>query len=249
MREHGRHSSRHPVLMERGLIELGLILALALAPAAAALAQHEHGGGGFHGGGGPMMHPGMGPHMHFDGRFAHNQYYFNRGFATHSLPPGRELVGHDGLRYWYGGGNWYHYQGGSWIVGAAPVGLFVPELPPYYSTVWWSGQPFYYANETYYLWDDSQQGYQVVAPPQGIEDQGTTQPPGSNQIFVYPKSGQTEEQQRNDRYECHRWAVQQTGFDPTVASGGVPSGQASDLRDRYFRAEVACLQARGYAVE
>ena len=240
MREHARYGSRTPVL-------LVLALGLTLAPTGAALAQH--GGGGFHAGGGGAMHSGAGPNMHFDGRFSHNQYYFNHGFATHSLPPGRELMGHDGGRYWYGGGNWYRYHGGSWIVGTAPLGLFVPELPPSYSTVWWDGAPYYYANETYYSWDDSQQGYQVVAPPSGIDTQGTIDPPGSNQIFVYPRSGQTDEQQRNDRYQCHRWAVQQTGFDPTVAGGGVPSGQASDLRDRYFRAEVACLQGRGYAVE
>lgn len=240
MREHGRHPLR----------SLSLVLVLALAPASFAFAQHG-GGGGFHGGGGMGMgHPGMGgPNMHFDGRFAHNQYYFNHGFVTRDLPGGRELLGHDGRRYWYGGGNWYHYNGATWIVGGAPLGLFVPELPPFYSTVWWGGQPYYYANETYYSWDDSQQGYQIVEPPSGIEEHGSTSPPGSNQIFVYPRSGQTDQQQRNDRYECHRWAVSQTGFDPTVSGGGVPDGQASDLRDRYFRAEVACLQGRGYSVE
>ncbi len=34
-------------------------------------------------------------------------------------------------------------------------------------------------------------------------------------IFVYPSKGQSQEQQDKDRYECHRWAVQQTGFDPS----------------------------------
>lgn len=35
--------------------------------------------------------------------------------------------------------------------------------------------------------------------------------------FVYPKAGQSEQQQSKDRYECHQWAVQQTGFDPSTA--------------------------------
>ena len=33
--------------------------------------------------------------------------------------------------------------------------------------------------------------------------------------YVYPAKGQTAEQQQKDQYECHEWAVQQTGFDPS----------------------------------
>jgi hypothetical protein len=33
--------------------------------------------------------------------------------------------------------------------------------------------------------------------------------------YIYPSKGQSQEQQSKDRYECHTWAVQQTGFDPT----------------------------------
>ena len=42
-------------------------------------------------------------------------------------------------------------------------------------------------------------------------------PPPSQRIFVYPASGQSAEQTDRDRYECHLWAVQQTGFDPSRA--------------------------------
>jgi Glycine-zipper domain len=34
-------------------------------------------------------------------------------------------------------------------------------------------------------------------------------------IFIYPAKGQNQAQQDKDRYECHSWAVQQTGFDPS----------------------------------
>ena len=47
----------------------------------------------------------------------------------------------------------------------------------------------------------------------------TTQPPPPpppTQVFFYPTAGQTPEQQDRDRYECYRWAVQQTGFDPSA---------------------------------
>ena len=37
----------------------------------------------------------------------------------------------------------------------------------------------------------------------------------SDNIFVYPAKGQSQAQQDKDRYECHSWAVRQTGFDPT----------------------------------
>jgi hypothetical protein len=37
-------------------------------------------------------------------------------------------------------------------------------------------------------------------------------------IFMYPAKGQNKAQQDRDRYECHSWAVSQTGFDPSRAS-------------------------------
>lgn len=35
------------------------------------------------------------------------------------------------------------------------------------------------------------------------------------QQYVYPAKGQSAEKQKKDEYECHQWAVQQTGVDPT----------------------------------
>jgi hypothetical protein len=39
-------------------------------------------------------------------------------------------------------------------------------------------------------------------------------------LYIYPQKGQSADQQGRDRYECHTWAVQQTGFDPTRAQSG-----------------------------
>ena len=36
-------------------------------------------------------------------------------------------------------------------------------------------------------------------------------------LFIYPKQGQSPEQLNRDKYECHGWAVQQSGFDPMNA--------------------------------
>jgi hypothetical protein len=41
--------------------------------------------------------------------------------------------------------------------------------------------------------------------------------PPPQRVFVYPANGQSAEQMERDRYECHLWAVQQTGVDPSRA--------------------------------
>ena len=44
-----------------------------------------------------------------------------------------------------------------------------------------------------------------------------------SQLYVYPLKKQSSEQQDRDRYDCHRWAVQQTGFDPSRTSPNNPN--------------------------
>ena len=72
-------------------------------------------------------------------------------------------------------------------------------------------------------------------------------PPDSaqNDLIIYPKNGQTNDQQAADKYECHVWAKGQTGFDPTQPAGA-PGNSMN--RSNYNRAMSACLQARGYQV-
>src|ERR1700722_10142423 len=53
-----------------------------------------------------------------------------------------------------------------------------------------------------------------VTPPPRVVAVPTPQP---QRIFVYPANGQSAEQTDRDRYECHVWAVQQTGVDPSRA--------------------------------
>jgi hypothetical protein len=52
-----------------------------------------------------------------------------------------------------------------------------------------------------------------VAPPPRVVAVAPAPPP--QKVFVYPTNGQTPEQTDRDRYECHIWAVQQTGVDPS----------------------------------
>jgi len=37
----------------------------------------------------------------------------------------------------------------------------------------------------------------------------------SGQMYIYPAKGQDKNKQDEDRFDCHSWAVSQTGFDPS----------------------------------
>jgi hypothetical protein len=196
--------------------------------------------------GGPERHQRF---EHMDGRYEHNHYYPSRGYMAPALPRGYISVDHFHDHYYYGGGVWYAPRGPRFVVVAPPFGLFVPVLPPFYTTVWFGGIPYYYANDSYYVWRASDNQYEVVAPPDGSGDSASTQAPPSDDVFIYPKNGQTEEQQSTDRYECHAWASGQSGFDPTKSGGGVAPEDANAKRADYNRAMTACLEGRGYSVK
>jgi len=53
----------------------------------------------------------------------------------------------------------------------------------------------------------------VAPPPRTV----AVPVPPPQRVFVYPSNGQSPEQTDRDRYECHVWAVQQTGVDPSRA--------------------------------
>jgi len=211
----------------------GILAACVLAGAAQAQPRHEH----------------YGHYEHMDGRYAHNHYYPSRGYVAPVLPRGYITVNHFHDHFYYSGGIWYRPYGARFVVVAPPVGVFVPVLPPFYTTVWFGGIPYYYANDSYYLWRASDNQYEVVAPPDGSGDSASTQAPPSDDLFIYPKNGQSEDQQSKDRYECHSWASGQSGFDPTKSGGGVAPQDANARRADYNRAMTACLEGRGYSVK
>lgn len=196
--------------------------------------------------GGHSRQPRHGHYTYYDTRWNHHHYYPPRGYYYPYVPHGAVLVHHHHRRYYYGGGIWYAPYGIGWSVVAPPIGIFVSMLPPYYSTVWFGGLPYYYANSAYYMYRERERVYEVVDPPYGPD--ATTVSPAAEDIYVYPRQGQSEEQTAADRYECHRWASDQTGFDPTRADGGVGADQARTARSEYQRAMTACLEGRGYSV-
>lgn len=208
-------------------------------------------------GGRPGPRPGLGGRPAFDGRgqvldqrYNHGRYYPPVGSISPSLPGGYRPYYRGGDRYYFNGGIWYAPRGPGFVVVRPPSGLIISVLPPYYSTVWFGGNPYYYADNVYYTWQPDVNGYAVVDAPDNADEPSS--PPVAQDApddpIVYPKNGQSKDQQAADQFECHSWARNQTGFDPTQPAGGVAPNDADRSRNNYNRAISACLQGRGYQV-
>ncbi len=107
-------------------------------------------------------------------------------------------------------------------IAAAPGGAY-PSPAPGNAGAYPSAQP-YAQTQTY-------------APNQEWTQAGVSA--RAEQLYVYPRTGQTQEVQHEDRATCQRWAVGQTGYDPQHLPAQYPN---------YRRAMEACLDARGYSV-
>lgn len=183
-------------------------------------------------------------HLQMDIRHGHNRAYPTVGTAFRSLPPGYFTTRYRGTPYYFRDGIWYRHASFGFAVVLPPAGAFITVLPPYYTTVMFGGIPYYYADNVYYRWDADQSGYIVGDPPAGAGETTANAGP-AGEPFVYPKNGQSAGQLATDRYECHRWAADQSGFDPTRTGSNDNAGKRAD----YERAQAACLEARGYSVK
>jgi hypothetical protein len=160
--------------------------------------------------------------------------WFNPGFAWYLpiLPLGYAT-------FWWGGVPYYYYNNLYYTWNPGYNGYVVSDPPPVAgdASADSSGDP---DNSYSQAAPDSSQ-----VPPAGAPGQSAPLAApmggGSGEVYLYPRNGQSDAQTQNDRYECHSWAVNQTGFDPTRSAG--QSGNAADYR----RAMIACLDARGYS--
>jgi hypothetical protein len=219
-----------------GLLATCSAIVLASQPGVAR-AEHPHDGRVFDGHGRLL-----------DGRYNHGHFYPPLGAAVHVLPEGYRPYFWGGRPFYVAGGVWYAPGTAGFVVVKPPVGLVVTVLPPDCSTIWIGGLPYYYANEVYYTWNSAQNGYVVVDPPANAEHPTAAPAPGPVDLIIYPKNGQSSDQQAADRYDCHNWAKSQTKFDPTVPGGGVLANETDSARSSYNRAMSACLTGRGYEV-
>lgn len=208
--------------------------------------NYDHDDGNGHGYSSGYHPPGHYPYS----RYGHAHYYYPpRGYVTSWLPPNYYTVNYGYSRYYYGGGVWYRPYGSYYTVIAPPLGLTIGFLPSAYTTLWYGSAPYYYANSVYYTRRPYYDDYVVTAPPTGAPDRVEESVTSAGEdFFMYPREGQSEEQQARDRYECHRWSVEETGFDPTQPGAEGSSDQLASRRSDYVRAISACLDARGYTV-
>lgn len=148
-----------------------------------------------------------------------------------------------GFGFHYGGAPFY-YRSPFWYLS---LGAVVSVLPDFYTTYWFGGVPYYYADGAYFLWRPDMNGYVVTNPPKGVQaESGPAAGTTSLDVYAYPRNGQSDTQQASDRSECRSWAVGQAGSDPTQADAKQPASPA--VRDGYLRALTACLEGRGYTV-
>jgi hypothetical protein len=172
---------------------------------------------------------------------------YRPGHSIDHFPDRYWKVPYRGQDYFYSGGYWYRPQGGSYIVVAPPYGVRVGYLPSYAREVWVGGALLFLVADTYYQYLADSQEYVVVSPPAvAPAPVPVAQAPSGNayDVVAYPMHGQGQEQQDQDRYQCHRWAVSESNFDPATA----PSAPPANVADHYRRALGACFSGRGYSI-
>ena len=170
------------------------------------------------------------------------------GTVLRVVPPGAHLHTWRGAPYHYREGVWYSPHRHGYVVVRPPFGLVVRDLPFWRTMVVVGGISYLLANDIYYR--EQADGYQVVPPPSTLVNANVPAGDSGDALlrqYVYPNLNQSPEQQASDEYECHRWAVEQTGFDPTSTALG-NSNRDISRRDDYLRARAACLDGRGYTV-
>jgi hypothetical protein len=165
---------------------------------------------------------------------------YRPGYVIDRFPEDRHFrVPYRGQDYFYSGGYWYRPQGPRYVVVQPPRGIRVSYLPDYAREVWIGGALLFLAAGAYYAYQESTQDYVVVEPPV------QPQPVGNGyDVVAYPANGQSPEEVSRDGYECYRWAVQQSGFDPRA----VTYQPDPSVVQAYRQAQGNCLSSRGYQV-
>ncbi|QXH66833.1 DUF6515 family protein [Pseudomonas asgharzadehiana] len=200
-------------------------------------------GGGFNNGR-PDDHrwPGR-PDGHGNGWGPGPQY--RPGYVVDRFPERNFRVPYRGQDYFFSGGYWYRPQGPRYVVVAPPYGIRVHYLPDYAREVWVGGSLLFLAAGAYYAYEESSQQYVVVQPPAQVPSPPPAPQGNGYDVVAYPANGQSPAQVQQDGYDCYRWAVQQSGFDPQAATYAPDPA----VVQTYRQAQGNCLSSRGYQVQ
>lgn len=174
-------------------------------------------------------------------RLVVNQHYHNLGHEIRRLPTGIRRLYYRPFPLYYFGGTYYRPHSGGFVVVRAPIGVRVRSLPIGFATLTFGTSVYYHVNDVYYRRSGTE--YIVVDAPSDTYTVPVASTYSSGDWAIYPRYGQTDEQLQQDRYECHLWAFDRTGYDPSMPY------QDNSLRSDYYRAQAACLEGRGYTVK
>ena len=165
---------------------------------------------------------------------------YRPGYQVNRFPGQHWQVPYRGQNYYFSGGYWYRPQGPRYIVVQPPYGIRVGFLPDYAREVWFGSTLMFLAAGAYYAYQPATRDYIVVQPPANYQQ------PASNdyEMVADPINGQSPAQIGQDRYDCYRWAVEQSGFDPAKAT----YAPAPQVVQTYRQAQGSCLSSRGYQV-
>lgn len=109
------------------------------------------------------------------------------------------------------------------------------------------GYPYWGTYRTFpYYWGPSYGiGVQLGTryPARRVRSARAESNPLAFKLYVYPAAGQSAAQTADDRYECHVWAADASGHDPTLGAGRRADAES------YTRAFTACMEGRDYVVK
>ena len=169
-------------------------------------------------------------------------YGFSRGVPAYNLTPhvctalpGVTITGTTlKLFAWRSRGRLYRRRWG-----------FLSVPAPYSTTVWFCGLPYYYANYTYYTWDGIT-GYEWGGRPAASTRLSRHR---RRPIDAISSLRRTTFKRTTSAVSLRCTTPPSNNrLRPDSAGGGVTPEVAAGKRADYFRAEAACLDARGYSV-
>jgi hypothetical protein len=186
------------------------------------------------------------------------------GHLGGSRGAGGGFHGYSAGAYWRGG----YWRGGWWPRAHYGAGFawFLPVLPLAYATYWYSGIPYYYANDLYYTWSPDYNGYVATDPPPVADPSGAAAGPDAPPAYTAPSAYALAPQSPQNTataspapmsshgnrmfvYPSHGQSAEQQRTDKLECEKWASDevGLGSNGPD-YQRAMAACLEGRGYSV-
>ena len=137
-------------------------------------------------------------------------YYYGHGYSTGA--------------YWRGG----YWHGGFWPRAYYGLGFswFLPILPLAYATYWYGGIPYYYANDVYYTYNPSYDGYVATDPPPVADSGAGAEGAAPGSEAGVRTVGRRRDAARRVRYSCTRGTARAPSSRPPTkpnASNGLRS--------------------------